>query len=268
MQMLKHGFSPHDIEHIFISHLHGDHFFGLPGLLSTFLVTGRSKPLSIWHPGQLDKLIYPMIMDEGTDPESFPFELSWPEFDATKKNILLDHKSIRVSTFPLKHSVPTAAFIIDEKPAPRKMIAERIEEFAIPFTAIESIKEGNDFVTPDGRTVSNRDLTLDPEPPRRLVYVSDTGWFEELPEMAGSCDLLIHEATFSSDIKTEKLLYHCTAKQAAATATRSGAHKLVINHISTRNASLSKMLAEARQVFKNTVIGEEGKTFDVRSGRE
>lgn len=249
------------IEHIFISHLHGDHCFGLIGLLTTYQLNGRQKPICIYGPEGIAGLLDAHLTYCQT---RFNFELKVQVVDTTKKSLLVDNDLISVYSFPLKHGVPTIGFLFKEKKLDRNILAEKIKEYQIPYSDIPGIKQGHDFVTPENVRIPNAELTKDSKEPRSYAYCSDTAYFSEVIAHIKEVDLLYHEATFMDDMlefAAEKL--HSTASQAAQIAKQANAKQLLIGHFSTRYPDLMPLLEEAKVVFSNTELAIEGRTFHI-----
>ena len=247
------------INHIFISHLHGDHCFGLIGLFSTFGLLGRTAPLHIYADTMLEEIMKPQI-------DFYCKELKYPLFfhgiDATRHEVIYEDNTITVETLPLKHRMPCCGFLFREKPKRRHLLGDVANFYGIPAYMRQAIKDGADFTTQSGETVPNSRLTREADPSRSYAYCSDT-----LPCLANNghlkdVDLLYHEATFAdSEKERAKLTFHSTARQAAEIAREAGAKRLVIGHYSSRYDDEETLLQEAREVFGNTDCADEGKVF-------
>ena len=249
------------IDHILISHMHGDHFFGVVGLISTMSLLGREKPLHIYNPGNLEEIV-DIQLNNGENWINFP--LIFHRFTPNTGKIIIDEPQFSVSLIELRHRIPTSGFLIKEKKQPRGMVKEAIQEFDIPFSAIKKIKEGEDFVKEDGTVIPNRHLTLDPPNPRSYAYVSDTAYYEPVIAAAKGVNLMYHESTFTKDMadRAAKTL-HSTAEQAATIAKKAAVEKLIIGHFSVRYKELNPLLKEAQAIFPETRLAEEGVTFSV-----
>ena len=261
LQLRKNHIKMQRIGHIFISHLHGDHYFGLVGLLSTMNLLGREKPLVIFGPEGLQRIIS-IQLEAGDNKLRFPMEFR--PVPNTSGAVLLEDDILSVTTVKLNHRVPTTGFVFREKPAARKMRKDAIAAYNVPISQITRIKAGADFVAEDGRTIPNSELTLDPPVPRAFAYCSDTCYDESiLPHIQG-VDLLYHEATFLNE-KAERAAQtlHSTAEQAATIAVKAEVGRLVIGHYSARYRELEPFLEEACPVFAATELGIEGKTYRV-----
>lgn len=242
--------------HIFISHLHGDHVFGLIGLISSFGMLNRTFDLHIHAAVELEHLLQPQL-DFFCD--ELPFKVIFHAFDPRKNELIFEDKSVRVYSIPLKHRVPSAGFLFEEKPRDRHIIREMIDFYNIPLWRIPKIKLGEDFVTAEGEIVANDVLTTAPVSPKRFAYCSDTAYSEKIVPIIKGVDLLYHEATFMNDeAKRAKSTMHSTAEQAATIARLADVKQLVIGHYSARYASKKGLLAEATAVFENSIAAEDG----------
>lgn len=241
--------------HIFISHLHGDHVFGLIGLISSFGMLNRTAELHIHSPHGLEQILTPQL---NFFCEELPFNVIFHTFDTKKNELIFEDRSIQVFSIPLKHRVPTCGFLFEEKARERHIIREMIDFYHIPTWRIPKIKQGEDFITEEGEIVSNEILTQLPERPKRYAYCSDTAYSEKIISIVKEVDLLFHEATFMSDeAKRAKLTMHSTASQAATIAQKANVHKLLIGHYSARYANKNGLLLEAKAVFENTILAQD-----------
>jgi ribonuclease Z len=251
------------INHIFISHLHGDHVFGLYGLLSTFSLMGRENPIHLYAPENYDRMLRSHLSDFDI---KLSFEIDFIPLSGKTPRVILDDKYLTVTTFPLEHRVPAFGFLFREKPADRNMIKECITKYNIPLVRIPAIKKGEDFITGEGQVIRNEDLTLPPDEPLSYAYCSDTKYFKRLAGFVKDVSLLYHEATFDKTKKDlAKATGHSTTVDAATTALNSGAKKLVIGHFSARYKDITPLVEEARTVFPETYPAIDGKTFDVEN---
>jgi ribonuclease Z len=273
------------IRHIFISHLHGDHFYGLIGLLTSFHLLGRKEelhlygPLELWHilRIQLDasqtRLIYPVMFHELTgDGRTGDQKTSRGKQDPGSNgrkqipgtNLLYEDDLLTIHSFPLLHSIPTWGFLFREKLQPRKIRKEILNRLTIPNEWMNRIKNGEDYVDEEGKNYANRELTLDPPKPRSYAYCTDTAYTETIVPVIRSVDLLYHEATFMNDMaEAAREKYHSTAAEAAAIAKSAGVKKLIIGHFSARYDDLGPLLEEARVVFPETELADDGRVFSV-----
>ncbi len=259
MQLRRYKIKFQRIDHIFISHLHGDHYLGLPGLLASMHLLGRTKPLNLYAPPELQEILEVQHKHSETFLQ-FPIKFHALSFD--KGRLLFEDERLRVDSIVLNHRIPCCGFLFREKEMPRKIKAEALKKYNIPLKNINGIKEGNDFKTGDGTVIPNAEITLDPPDPRSYAYCSDTIYDESLIEKLRGADLLYHEATFMNDMKERaKETYHSTASQAGTIAKRSKVKKLIIGHFSARYNDLDGLLSEARTVFKDTELALEGERF-------
>lgn len=243
------------LNHIFISHLHGDHCFGLPGLISTFGLLGRTADLHIHGHGDLEMIMSPVL---GYFCKNLPFRVIFHTLPDECPAVVFEDRSLTVTTIPLRHRIPCYGFLFSEKDRPRHIIREMIDFYQVPVFELNRIKNGADFVASSGEIVPNDRLTRPALPPRRYAYCSDTVYTGEIAEQLRGVDLLYHEATFAqSELSRAKETYHTTAAQAAQLAVQAGAKRLVIGHFSARYENESVLLEEARSVFPETILAKE-----------
>lgn len=241
------------INHIFISHLHGDHIFGLVGLLMTFGLTSRTTPLHIYSPAGLEYLIKTQI------PHEQDYPIYFHHSDTTISTLLFENKYLEVYSIPLIHRAPCHGFLFAEKKKVANIIKEKIEEYNIPYQQIPFIKEGGNFITQDGRTILHEELTTPAPTPLKFAYCSDTMYSEEIIPIIKGVNLLYHEATFMQDmLEQAQKTMHSTAAQAASIAQQAQVQKLIIGHFSARYQDLAPLLEEAKTVFEQTFLAEEG----------
>ncbi len=244
------------IHNVFISHLHGDHFYGLIGLISTMHLLRRSEPLTIFGPPGLQQIIEIQLAASETH---LNYPLNFKETQDRSEEIIYDDGRLRVKSFPLKHRIPTTGFLFSEKEQPKHINKEAVDRYGVPLIYYNSLKDGKDFITDENELIPNKMLTLPANPPRSYAYCSDTVYSEDIIESIRGCDLLYHESTFAHDLKhaaEEKM--HSTNVQAAMIAKLANAKKLLIGHFSARYEDPEVLLNEARKVFEETFIVEEG----------
>ena len=260
-RMTKFGIKRGRLDNIFISHLHGDHFFGLIGLLVSFNLNWREHDLNIYGPPGLEEIIKVHFKHSQTQ---LKYEIHFHAVSADKPTVIFEDNSMTVETIILKHRLPTTGFLFKEKLNLRKVIVEKITQYNIPHEKISAIKRGEDFVDEKGNTISNVELTLDPSQPRSYAYCSDTVYTESFAEQIKGVNTLYHEATFTQEhaARAEETI-HSTSKQAAQIAKLAGAKKLLIGHFSARYENLEILLKESKEVFEETWLAEEGKTFSI-----
>lgn len=247
------------LNHIFISHLHGDHCFGLMGLISTFGLLGRTTKLHIYAPAPLDQLLQPQLdyYCAGMD-----YQVEVHTIDTTRFAPVYEDRSVTVYTLPLRHRIACCGFLFREKPTLPHIIREKIDFYQVPEYAINQIKNGADWTTPDGEVIPNRYFTRPSEPARSYAYCSDTCYLPELQEHLKNVDLLFHEATFGKDLeKRAQETFHTTAEQAATLARDSQAGRLCIGHFSARYEDETPLLHEAQEIFPNTILARENLTL-------
>lgn len=248
------------LKHIFISHLHGDHFYGLWGLINSMALNGRNADLTIFCPAALKDMLRAVM----PYMKKLSFEVKFQPIPQDKHVLVHEDKRIQVFTLPLNHSVPAAGFLFREKERPRSMRGALIEKYSIPYQQIPYIKAGADYVAEDGIRIPNERLTTAPPKPRTYAYCSDTAWQPSLLPLIQGADLLYHEATFCEREREQaSKTLHSTASDAARIAREAQVRQLVLGHYSSRYKYLDVLLAEACQVFPNTLLGMDGGIINV-----
>lgn len=243
------------LNHIFISHLHGDHCFGLLGLISTLNLLGRTAELHIHSPKGLEALLTPMLEFFN---RQMTYQVHFHEFETKEAALIYEDRSLTVTTIPLRHRMPCCGFLFAEKPRPNHIIREMVDFYQVPVYELNRIKNGADYVTPEGETVPNSRLTTPAEPPRSYAYCSDTIYMPSVVEQVKGVDLLFHEATFADeDAPRAKETFHTTAAQAAELAKNAGVKRLLIGHFSARYEDETVLLQEASAVFSDTRLAKE-----------
>lgn len=256
LQMRHQRLSFSKLHHIFISHLHGDHCFGLMGLISTFSLLGRTGDLVIHAPGELEGLLRPWLKFYC---KGAGFQVIIQAFDTTRSETIYEDKTLTVSTIPLRHRLPCCGFLFRERQSLPHIRRDVTDYYEIPVYAFNSIKEGAGWTTPDGRVIPHEWLVSPAAPPRSYAYCSDTAYLPENVPLLEGVDLLFHEATFSrAESARATETFHSTAEQAATIARDAHVKKLVIGHFSARFDDESGLLAEARAVFPETIVANEG----------
>ena len=249
------------LNHIFISHLHGDHCFGLPGLLSTLGLLGRTASITIHAVKEIEKYMQPVL---DVFCKGIPFEVKFNYIDPNQHTLIMEDRSVCVYTIPLKHRIPTCGFLFEEKPKEPHIIREMVDFYKIPVKQLKNIKQGQDYITNEGEIVLNNRLTFPANPPKKYAYCSDTAFYPAIIPFIENVDLLYHEATFGEDeILRAKATFHSTATQAAEIALRAKAKRLVIGHYSARYEDLDVLKQEADRIFPNTILGMEGLVIPV-----
>lgn len=249
------------IDHIFISHLHGDHFYGLPGLLTSWALNGRTQPLTIYSPPGLEHLLATWLSFSPPWPYPVTFRTLFPMSGLAS---VWSDEEVEIFTFSLHHGIPTHGYLFRERRRPATIIPKRIAEYRIPFEMIPAIKAGGDFTTDEGLTVAHTDLTHPAPPPRGFAYCSDTRYLPALADIIHGVDLLYHEATFLHDLldNAERTL-HSTAREAALLAKAVQAKRLVLGHYSSRYPDPRPLEQEARAIFANTDAASDGDHFSI-----
>lgn len=249
------------INHIFISHLHGDHFFGLPGLVSTFRLLGRDKELNIYGPKGIKEAIT-MLLKLGDSWTNYP--LRFHELSSKESRLILEDEKITVETIPLDHRVYTNGFLFKEKLGERKLNVEATRHYEIDKAFFNNIKKGKDVVTEMGEIISNSELSFDPPKPKSYAFCSDTMYNTKIISLIKDVDALYHEATFlESEAHLAKKTKHSTAKEAASIAKEASAGKLILGHYSTRYTSIELFKKEASMVFEKVDLADDGKIFEI-----
>lgn len=250
------------LNHIFISHLHGDHYYGLFGLLSSLDLMGRKGDVYVHCPPRLQQMLEsqhsPVLIHE------LGFELRFVPLSPDGLDKTLDAKHLEVYSFPLNHRIPCWGFLFREKPSQPNIIKDCIPRYNLSIAEIVAIKNGSDLTLEDGTVVPNSELTIAPPKPRSYAFVSDTTKLDSVIEIVKGVDVLYHEATYDNSYERRASeTFHCTAGQAAEVARDAGVGKLVLGHYSGRYDSVSLLEHQAREIFPNTVAGEDGMEFEV-----
>ncbi len=249
------------IQAVFISHLHGDHCFGLIGMISTFGLLGRTAALHIYAPKELKPILDAQIALFCRD---LGYDVEFHAVDTRKHQIIYEDHSLTVESLPLVHRMPTCGFLFREKPTQRHILRDMIDCYDIPLSQINNIKAGASWTTPDGEVIPNERLTSAPDPVRSYAYCSDTRYQPELHKLLGGVSLLYHESTYASDFEDRAKKYcHSTAAQAATVARDANVGKLLLGHYSARYEDENILLDEARAVFPNSILSYEHQTIDI-----
>lgn len=261
IRMRQMGLKINRLNHIFISHLHGDHCFGLIGLISSFGMLNRTAELHIHAQPDLEKLMFPQLQYFCND---LPFKIIFHSINTRKNELIFEDRTIKVFTIPLKHRVPCCGFLFEEKPRDRHIIREMINFYNIPTWRIPKIKQGENFVTESGEIIDNGQLTIASDIPKRFAYCSDTAYSEKIISLIEGVDCLYHEATFLEvDMIRSNQTEHSTARQAALIAKKANVKKLIIGHFSARYNNLNLLLEESKTVFENTILGEDLTVYEI-----
>jgi len=260
----KHKIKFSRIKHIFISHLHGDHFFGLIGLISTFGLLNRQTELHIFAPKGIKKII---TLQLELSKSWIKYPLIFHELESKKSELIFEDDLVEVITIPLKHRIYTNGFLFKEKIKERNLNIKEIKRHSeIEICDYQNLKNGKNFTLNNGKIIKNEILTFDPPSILQYAYCSDTEYFEDIIPLIENVDLLYHESTFLEDKRDlAKTTKHSTAKQAAIIAQKSKAKKLLLGHYSSRYKDENLFLNEAKTVFSNTELSYEGKTIEILS---
>ena len=251
------------INHIFISHLHGDHFYGLVGLISTFMLLNRESDLHVYGPKGIKDIILIQLRASGSYTG---YNLYFHELESKQSEILFEDDRVVVKTIPLNHRVYTNGFLFQEKNTERKLNIERVEAYQIDKLYYNKIKYGGDIKLHDGSIISNSELTFDPIPAKSYAYCSDTIYDESIIPIIEKADFLYHESTFlENELHLAEKTMHSTAKQAATIARKAEVKNLILGHFSTRYGDISLFQKEAQTIFQNTFLADDGKEFDMDS---
>lgn len=261
MQLRKSRLRFTKIGAIFISHLHGDHCFGLMGLISTFGMLGRTAALHVYAPSEFGPLLHQQIEFFCTGLE---YTIEFHGIDTKQKKVVYEDRSLTVETIPLAHRIPCCGYLFREKPLQRHIRRDMIDCYEIPISQINNIKLGADWTTAEGDIIPNERLTEPADPARSYAYCSDTRYQRELYKAVEGVDTLYHESTYASDNEERaKKYYHSTARQAATVARDAHVKKLLLGHYSARYDDETVILEEARELFPHSYLTDEGEIFDV-----
>lgn len=259
MQLAKYKVKVSKINHIFISHLHGDHYFGLIGLITSMGLMNREAPLHIYAPKPLWSIITAQLQAAETQ---LPFPLEFVPL--TQEQLLLDSSKMKVSCFPVKHRVPCFGFLFTEKKLPRKIDIEKAKSLGIPSAYFHQLQLGSDYLHPGGRLIQNATVTMPNLPGRTYAYSADTLFDESHNRFFKGVNLLYHEATYLHEwAERAAARHHATAKQAAQMAKQAGVQQLIIGHFSSKYEKLDAFLNEATEIFPRTALALEGVTYRI-----
>ena len=261
MQLRRSKINFQRIQAVFISHMHGDHCFGLIGMISTFGLMGRTAPLDVYATKELGPVLDMLMKSFCND---YSFEVRFHAIDTKQNAVIYDDRSLTVETIPLQHRVPCCGFLFREKPTLPHIRRDMIDYLEIPFSQINNIKAGADWVTPDGKVIPNSRLVTPSDNTRSYAYCSDTRYIPDLWKLVNGATVLYHESTYASDCEDRARTYwHSTARQAAMVARDAKVGKLLLGHYSARYNDESKILDEAKAVFPESFLTNEGMTVFV-----
>jgi ribonuclease Z len=260
VQLRKHKIKFSKINHIFISHLHGDHVYGLIGLVSTFMLLNRVNDLHIYGPKGIKEIITLQLRLSNSWTS---YGLYFHELETITSEVIYEDEKVVVKTIPLKHRVYTNGFLFEEKIGDRKLNVDAVQQYEIDTCYYQNIKNGKDITLEDGRVVENKLLTFDPIAPKSYAFCSDTAYDERIIPNIENADILYHEATFldSEQHLSEKTM-HSTAKEAAWIAQKANVGQLLLGHYSTRYESIQKFKEEAATIFPNVLLADDGVSFE------
>lgn len=247
---------------IFISHIHGDHCFGLIGMLSSFGLLGRTMPLAIYAPKEFKPVLDMMLKTFCYD---FDYKIQFHAVDTTKQQVIYEDRSLTVESIPLKHRLPTCGFLFREKPTLPHIRRDMIDFYRIPVSQINNIKNGASWTDEEGREIPNERLTMPADKPRSYAYCSDTSYLPALHERIAGVSCLYHESTYTTaDADRAEMYFHSTAAQAAQVARDANAGRLLLGHYSSKYDDERQLLKEAQEVFAQSQLTNEGMTIDLK----
>jgi ribonuclease Z len=260
VQLRKNKLKFSKINQIFISHLHGDHFFGLIGLISTFALLGRTSDLHIYGPKGIKEIVELQLRLSNSWTN---YQLFFHELESKESEIIFEDEKVIVKTIPLKHRVYTNGFLFQEKVGERRLDLNAVQDFEIETCYYQNIKNGKDITLEDGRIITNDKLTFDPIPPLSYAFCSDTKYNEDIIPIIENASVLYHESTFlESEEQLASKTMHSTAKEAAKIALKANVKQLILGHYSTRYESIDLFKAQAETIFKEVLLADDGKSFE------
>jgi ribonuclease Z len=261
IQLNRYHVKFHRINHIFISHLHGDHYLGIVGLLSTLHLQGRQTDLFLYAPPELEEIIEVQLKYSQT---TLRYKVHYNHVDSRIPKIIYQDDDLEVHTIIMNHRIPCTGFLFREKAKSRKLIKDKLKEYNVPVDTYADLKNGKDYISESGNIIANTELTTDPASPRTYAFCSDTIYDESIVPHIQGVNLLYHEATFLNDkLERAKETFHTTAMQAGVIAKKSEVKRLIIGHFSARYKNLYPLLEETRTVFPNSTLAIEGDVFPV-----
>lgn len=260
VQLRKHKIKFSKINHIFISHLHGDHFYGLIGLVSTFMLLNRTNDLHIYGPKGIKEVITLQLRLSNSWTN---YGLYFHELESKDSAIVFEDEKVMVKTIPLRHRIYTNGFLFIEKIGDRKLNVDAVQQYEIDTVYYQKIKNGKDIILDDGRVIENKLLTFDPEKPKRYAFCSDTQYDEGIVPYIENVTALYHESTFlESEAEKGAITMHSTAKEAARIALKANVEQLILGHYSTRYSSIELFKEEAETIFSNILLADDGVSFE------
>ena len=260
VQLRKNKIKFSKINHIFISHLHGDHFYGLVGLVSTFMLLNRANDLHIYGPKGIKEIITLQLRLSNSWTN---YGLFFHELESDKSEVIFEDKKVVVKTIPLKHRVYTNGFLFQEKMGERKLNVIAVRDYEIDNCYFQNIKNGKDITLEDGRVIENEKLSFEPLAPKSYAFCSDTVYNDTLIPIINKVDVLYHEATFlESEVNLAEKTLHSTAKEAARIALKANVGTLLLGHFSTRYGNIDLFKEEAETIFSKVLLCDDGKSFE------
>ena len=264
-QLFRYGINPLKLRAVFLSHLHGDHCYGLFPLISTLNLYGRKTPLTVFAPAPFGEILEYHLRYFDTD---LGYEVQWQEVDTTAHSLLFENRSLEVWSVPLRHRVPTAGFLFKEKEPPLNVEKFKIEKYGLSIAQITAAKRGEDVLLESGECLRNDELTYRPYRARSYAYLSDTNFSAKAARLCRGVDLMYHETTYAaSEQRSARDRGHSTTLDAAKAALQAEAGGLLIGHFSSRYKDLEPLVEECRTLFEHTQLAEEGKTFTLPENR-
>lgn len=261
IQMQQFGIRWRRINHIFISHLHGDHYFGLPGLITSMSLQGRAAPLFVYGPSSLEPII--KLILEAADSE-LCYPLHFRPLQEESSELLVDDEFMKIISFPVEHRIACHGFLIERKTKGRKLLPDKCREYEIPAYFYNQLKKGKDYERADGFTVKNEWLTTEGPSPKKYAYCADTLFTESFLDYIKGADTVYHECTFlEEDAEKATARFHSTAGQAARIAKLAGAKQLLLGHFSSRYKELERFREEASEIFPNVFVTVEGTAYEI-----
>lgn len=260
-QLIRRGINPLRLRAVFISHLHGDHCFGLFPLIATLGLEGKRTPLDIYAPAPMGDIL---DYHRRYFWDDLPYEVKWHEVRTTEHRLLMENSTLEVWSIPLRHRVPTAGYLFKEKQPGLNVNKFKIEKYGLSIAQIVAAKRGEDITLDDGTTIANEELTYTPYKARSYAYLSDTAYSAKAASLVKGVDLLYHETTYSiKDATVARGRGHSTTEEAAKVALKAEAKRLIIGHFSSRYKSHEELRQECRTIFPNSDIAAEGVTFNI-----
>lgn len=261
IQMQRYGIKWRNLDHIFISHLHGDHYFGLPGLLNSMSLLGRTTPLHVYGPKELDTIIQ-KILDVADTKLAYPYH-----FHSLKENendLLIDNDIFSVLSFPVEHRIACHGFLIERKSRGRKILPEQCKAYQIPTYFLPRLKKGEDYKRADGTIIKNELVTESGPSSKKYAYCADTIFTDSFLKYINGVNTIYHESTYlENDAEKARMRFHSTARQAAQTAQQINAQQLLLGHFSSKYKDLKPFEEEAKKVFNNSIVTQEGMTYEI-----